>query len=129
MDESHEGHRFACGVAEFNNRRFFDSHETWEEIWLSAPEPYKTFLQGLIQVAAAFHHYTRDNRAGAQSLLRQGLEKLEKFPNNYRGLRLEALRSAARDWAAALAAGESPSADAFPQIERVADASAATRED
>jgi hypothetical protein len=27
-------------------------------VWLVAEEPEKTFLQGLIQVAAAFHHFT-----------------------------------------------------------------------
>jgi len=36
---------------------FFTAHEAWEKPcgW-KAPEPDKTFLQGLIQVTAAFHH-------------------------------------------------------------------------
>jgi len=119
MNPDQEAQQFARGIEQFNQSRFFEAHETWEEIWLSAAEPEKTFLQGIIQVAAAFHHYTRGNPAGAQSLLRQGLNKLEKFPNHYGGIRLEALRSAARQWAGALAEGESPGADAWPRIETI----------
>jgi uncharacterized protein len=73
----------------------------WEEIWLSATEPEKTFLQGLIQLAAALHHYSRGNRAGAQSLASAALEKLRKFPGDYGGINLAALLYAARGWIAA----------------------------
>ncbi len=41
-----------------------------------AEEPEKTFLQGLIQVAAAFHHFQRGNCAGTISLLRSALRRL-----------------------------------------------------
>ncbi len=85
----------------FNSAEFFKAHEVWEEIWLAAPEPEKTFLQGLIQLAAAFHHYSRGNRAGGQSLATTALEKLEKFPGNYSGVNLAALRRASREWLAA----------------------------
>jgi predicted metal-dependent hydrolase len=118
MHPGHEAQQFARGIEQFNHRRFFEAHETWEEIWLSAPEPDKTFLQGMIQAAAAFHHYTRGNRLGAQSLLREGLIKLEKFPNGYRGVHLKTFREAVGKWADALAAGESPDVDALPRIER-----------
>jgi predicted metal-dependent hydrolase len=70
----------------------------WEGLWLGATEPEKTFLQGLIQCAAAFHHYSRGNRNGARSLLAAGVEKLEKFPDDHRGINLTALRAAARQF-------------------------------
>ncbi len=98
--------------------QFFEAHETWEEIWLAAPEPEKTFLQGIIQVSAAFHHYRRGNRSGTQSLLRAGLRKLEQFPENHRGLELSALRAAGRKWAAAMAAGDDPGEAELPRIVR-----------
>ncbi len=106
------------GIEQFNARAFFDAHETWEEIWLTAPEPEKTFLQGIIQVSAAFHHYCRGNPAGAQSLLTAGLLKLSRFPENHRGLDLEALRDAASHWAKALGNNEDPGPDALPLIRR-----------
>ena len=108
---------FARGIEQFNQRRFFESHESWEVIWLSAPEPDKTFLQGIIQVAAAFHHYTRGNRAGAESLMLAGLEKLEKFPAGYRRLQLEKFRAAVREWLSLLATGQSPTTETLPRIE------------
>ncbi len=108
--------KFRKGLAQFNCGRFFDAHETWEEIWLSAPDPEKTFLQGIIQVAAAFHHYSRGNREGTRSLLAAGLRKLDQFPSNHRGLKLEELRAAMRRWLAALEAGNSPGREEFPQI-------------
>ena len=106
---------FRKGMDQFNRGEFFESHESWEAIWLAAPEPDKTFLQGIIQVAAALHHYHRGNIAGARSLLRRGLGKMERFPPDYRGLRLEEIRAACRAWQAYLRrpVGEAPQA---PQI-------------
>jgi predicted metal-dependent hydrolase len=108
---------FRRGVEQFNAREFFGAHETWEAIWLRAPEPEKTFLQGIIQVAAAFHHYRRGNAAGAQSLLNAGRQKLEQLPARYRGLDLGSLCAAAREWAEALARGEDPGAHLLPRLE------------
>jgi len=31
-------------------------------VWLKAIEPDKTFLQGLIQITAALHHWQRGNQ-------------------------------------------------------------------
>ncbi len=106
------------GIAQFNRGEFFESHESWEEIWLAAPEPDKTFLQGLIQVAAAFHHYRRSNLAGARSLLAEGLGKLERFPADYRGIALESLRASAREWSEAFASGTPPPRRQLPQIRK-----------
>ncbi len=118
MEPAEAEENFRRGLEQFNQGRFFDAHETWEEIWLASPEPERTFLQGIIQVAAAFHHYTRGNRGGTQSLLLAGLEKLDRFPKTHRGVRLEELRAAARRWMDALAAGHDPGPDALPRIEQ-----------
>ena len=120
MNRRDADERFAQGIAQFNRGEFFNAHETWEEIWLTAPEPDKTFLQGIIQVAAAFHHFQRDNRAGAESLLRTGFEKIGPFPDDYRGLRLAQLRAAIQEWLAALSSEGSPTPSPFPRIERTA---------
>ncbi len=92
--------KFQNGVILFNSGEFFKAHEVWEEIWLTAPSDEKLFLQGLIQLAAAFHHYSRGNRAGMQSLVTTALEKLDKFPDVFSGLNL-AVRLASREWVAA----------------------------
>jgi predicted metal-dependent hydrolase len=115
--DSHEEHQlFQRGLEAFNSAHFYDAHEIWEEIWLKSLNPEKIFLQGLIQVAAAFHHYSRVNRLGARRLLRAGLTKIEPFPSVYRGLELEPLRAAVRHWLAALDAGQNPEEDKLPHI-------------
>jgi uncharacterized protein len=101
-----ESGQFERGLAHFNAGEFFEAHEVWEEIWLTAPDPEKTFLQGMIQIAAAFHHYSRRNLRGTKSLLGAGLAKIDSFPGDHRGLALAELRVESQEWAAALAAEE-----------------------
>jgi hypothetical protein len=108
---------FRRGIEQFNAGRFFDAHETWEEIWLLSPEPEKTFLQGIIQIAAAFHHYSRDNLRGTRSLLEAALRRLEHFPARHQGIALDLLRAAARQWTAALADRRDPGPEGVPRIE------------
>jgi len=112
----HEPDLFAHGVELFNTRYFFEAHEAWEEIWLHTEPPEKTFLQGLIQVTAAFHHHSRENLRGTKSLLRAGLIKLEDFPPHHRGLNVEKLREVARRWLAALGRAEKIPWPALPRI-------------
>ncbi len=107
---------FRRGLELFNRCRFFEAHEIWETIWLAAPESEKTFLQGLIQVAAAFHHYARGNRAGALSLLEAGLQKLEGFPAHHHGIDNDGFCRAVRRWVAVLSAGEDPVRENFPRV-------------
>jgi len=116
MTTSEHQEKFRRGVEQFNTRHFFDAHETWEEIWLGSPEPEKTFLQGIIQIAAAFHHYTRGNTRGARTLLEAGLRRLERFPDIHNQLALEALRAAARNWAETLTRGRDPGPELVPKI-------------
>jgi predicted metal-dependent hydrolase len=115
--DSHEKDRlYQKGLEAFNSAHFYDAHEHWEEVWLETPNPDKKFLQGLIQVAAAFHHYSRANLLGTRNLLRAGLLKLDCFPEVHGGLEIEALREAVRGWLLALEARESPKRDQIPQI-------------
>jgi predicted metal-dependent hydrolase len=111
------GRAFRRGIEQFNTGRFFDAHETWEEVWLRSPEPEKTFLQGIIQVAAAFHHHSRGNLRGARSLLKAGLGRLAGFPGVYRGIALGALRATVQAWANALEEGRSSPERPIPRIE------------
>jgi uncharacterized protein len=116
MKSSNDDEKFELGLAHFNAGRFFEAHEAWEEIWLGESEPEKTFLQGIIQVAAAFHHYSRGNHRGMKSLLASGIIKLERFPDAHRGIALEQLRAAVRQWAAALSEGNTLASQGLPRI-------------
>jgi uncharacterized protein len=113
-----ESNAFARGTRQFNARRFWHAHESWEEIWLHAAEPEKRFLQGIIQISAAFYHHQRKNLVGTRTLLRRGLEKVERFPPRHRSLRLEELRRAVREWLAELERDGSCAGWPYPRLSR-----------
>lgn len=107
------------GIDHFNAGRYFDAHESWEEIWRSTtPEP-KELFRGLIQVAVGlYHHHVRGKAAPARRVLARGLRRLERYPQGTEGLDLDALRTAARRWEGWLAApGGTPPPP--PQLRRV----------
>jgi hypothetical protein len=76
----------AEGLRLYEAGEFFSAHESWEGVWLSSPEPEKTFLQGLIQVTAAFHHWQRNNRLGTILLLQAALRRLDRYPESFGGI-------------------------------------------
>ncbi|MFZ3217376.1 MAG: DUF309 domain-containing protein [Candidatus Acidiferrales bacterium] len=118
MNSSEKEERFQRGLAHFNAREFFAAHEVWEEIWLAEAEPEKTFLQGIIQIAAAFHHYERGNPQGAETLLASGIVKLSRFPAGHRGLAVQDLREEAKAWARSLGRGTRSPQQRIPVIHR-----------
>lgn len=105
------------GIHQFNSRDFFEAHETWEKIWLTSSSSKRILLQGLIQLAAAFHHYHRGNLVGTRTMLEAALTKLSDFPRVHSGLQLESLRVDTRKWLTALNAGKAPEEATLPQIE------------
>jgi uncharacterized protein len=106
----------AEGMRCFREEEFFAAHEHWESVWLRLPEPEKTFLQGLIQVAAAFHHFQRGNLSGAMSLLQRALQRLERYPASFGGIGVSALCEEIREWLQAFKAGKTMPGLAFPEM-------------
>jgi uncharacterized protein len=119
MKSSEKEEKFERGLRHFNAREFFEAHEVWEEIWLFEDEPEKTFLQGIIQIAAAFHHYRRGNSDGAETLLAAGIVKIMRFPADHRGLAIHHLREEAKFWARALGEMQRPGDARLPAIRSV----------
>jgi hypothetical protein len=95
------------GVERFNAGRFFDAHESWEEIWRSTtPEPADLF-RGLIQVAVGLYHYLESGKRGpARRVLARGLRRVEPVAPAAEGLDQEAFVADAARWEAWLEAGE-----------------------
>lgn len=99
MDPECKHEAFRRGIDCFNRRQFFTCHEVLEEIWLQEPEAEKPFYQGLIQIAAGFHHLVeKKNPRGALSLIAAGAEKLRRYPPVYHGLDLAGLLTALASW-------------------------------
>lgn len=85
--------QFELGIAEFNEGKFFECHDTFEALWMDERGEPKRFLQGLIQGAVGVFHATRGNLAGAESQLSKSLAKLGEYRNHYFGVDVEALRT------------------------------------
>lgn len=106
----------ACGLECYWNAEFFDAHEHWESVWLRLDEPEKSFLQALIQTAAAFHHLNGENRRGAASLLRRALRRFDLCEGSFGGVAVEPLRDEVREWLRVLESEQMPLPAAFPRI-------------
>ena len=113
--------RFQKGLDVFNSRDYFEAHEVWEDLWHEYRETDRTFLQGLIQIAAGLYHLDCGNIRGARSQLSKGLRKLEPYQPSHKGVDLPALMSAINiclSRVTAIEQGEQKSFDLklFPQI-------------
>lgn len=115
--ESPHSEKIQIGIDLFNAGEYFRAHEVWEEIWLAASGRDKIFLQGLIQLAASFHHFSRGNVSGAASLLEASSAKLVQFPAVYRGITLRSLLERMKSCLASFKKGQTLAEMDPPQIE------------
>jgi predicted metal-dependent hydrolase len=74
------------GIRLFNDEYFFEAHEVLEDVWKRDHGEARLFLQGLIQISAAYHHYQNGNLVGAATLLQRGADKIRKYPPRYLGI-------------------------------------------
>lgn len=108
--------QFAEGIELFNAGKYFEAHEALEALWLTESGGRKTFLQGLIQVAAAFHHHAQNNPVGFKSLLGKGCSKINSFHEKYAGIDLAGLMHQLHLWQQTLGAPRSGPTPPLPQI-------------
>ena len=85
-----------AGIRQYNDGYFFEAHETWEDLWYLSPLPFRTFLQGVIQLAAAFVHLIRHEYRGTVGLLDAALEKLDSCSPSFMGVDVARLTAEAR---------------------------------
>ena len=109
-----------AGATLFDARRFWDAHEAWEEIWQAESRPIRSFYQGLIQIAAGYHHWTVTRRPnGVQILLAAATGKLSWYRPAYLDVDVDAIvadaermrgRARGKDaaWLTALSSDEMP---------------------
>ena len=71
------------GLELFNDAKYFEAHEAWEELWHVEQGRDRTFVQGLIQVAGHFVHINKGNWSGALSLAEAALGKFN-LPASHR---------------------------------------------
>lgn len=74
--------RLRRGMHEFDDRAFFEAHESWEAVWLGLPRDHawRSPIQGMIQIAAGLVKWERRNDRGTRLLLARGLGRLASAP-------------------------------------------------
>lgn len=84
-------HDFLLGARFFDEGRFFEAHDVWEELWMETTGRKRVFYQGMIQLAVAYYHASNSNAKGAAHLITRSIEKLEQFLPSLEGVDLEAI--------------------------------------
>ena len=103
------------GVALFNRAHFFDAHEVLEDVWRSVPRDcasrrhLRLHLQGMVQLAVAFHHQSTGNHVGARSVLERAMRNLNGADSSFPDLDLDRLRAELEIWRQHLDHSESAS--------------------
>lgn len=97
---SHHDRHFKGGVELFNQARFFDAHEALEDVWREVPRelPLRKHLQGMVQLAVAFHHQSTGNSVGARSVLERALRNLQGGEASFPSLDFDLLRAELTPW-------------------------------
>ena len=95
---------FKRGLDLFNRGRFFDAHEVLEDLWRPLPrhspaqERLRLQVQGMIQIAVAFHHESTGNHVGARSVLQRALRNIKGAERSFPQLDFDRLRSELAVW-------------------------------
>jgi predicted metal-dependent hydrolase len=109
---------FERGIELFNDGRFFECHEVWEQAWLRSSGEPKLFYQGMIQAAVAILHSQRGNLAGSRTLWAKARDKLEGLPAEYNSIVLGSLRIGLAEFFDQVLSGANTAVDP-PKIERI----------
>jgi predicted metal-dependent hydrolase len=106
------------GIELFNEGRYWDAHEAWEETWMPDRKGIDAgFFKGLIQVAAGCFHYRRHNRRGTVNKWRSGAGYLRAYPATHRRVAVGRLVARVDALLEAMEAEEWPELE-LPRIER-----------
>ena len=107
------------GIDLFNQGRYFECHEAWEEIWKRSDGEEKLFYQGLIQAAVAILHAQRGNLEGARSLHQKAREKLDPLADEHMGIALGEMRIALTQFIEIALRADGGAMPKPPQLRRV----------
>ena len=73
----------------FNNHKWYEAHDAFEEIWNSVDGDKRQVIQGILQVSVSQFHLSKGNLNGATILLGEGLGRIKTRTNTNLGIDLE----------------------------------------
>ena len=89
--------KFHEGIRLFNEGRFFECHDLFEEIWMSEEGSDAEFFRALIHLAVGSYHMNNGNYRGAKSQLIKGIQKLEPYEPEHLGIHVAPLVGSFRE--------------------------------
>jgi predicted metal-dependent hydrolase len=109
--------RLREGIKLFNEGRFFESHEILEQFYYQTEAAHKPFVEGLIQLAAAFRLYSDFGEVkGPVRMIRQALIRFENYQPSYLEIRVRDLSEAMEAWAEERAESAGKPLSSVPKI-------------
>jgi predicted metal-dependent hydrolase len=82
----------AEGIRLFNRGAYFEAHEALEEAWRAEQGPIRELYRGILQIAVAYLHITRNNYEGAIKVYGRSLKWMKAWPETCRGIQVGQLR-------------------------------------
>lgn len=92
------------GIEQFNQREYFEAHETLEALWNAEPDPIRVLYKGILQVGVGCYHLLNGNYRGATLKLQTGADYLSAFTPRCMDVEVAALIAAAQRLRAAIVA-------------------------
>ncbi|MEE9264127.1 MAG: DUF309 domain-containing protein [Vicinamibacteria bacterium] len=95
-DRWRENELYLYGVDLFNHGYWWEAHAEWERLWQATgrSDTAGSFLQGLIQVAAALVQHRAGRTEGARKLAIKGVAKLRRVDGRFMGVDVAAFADA-----------------------------------
>ena len=73
----------------FNNQKWYEAHDAFEEIWNILDGDERQVIQGILQVSVSQFHLSKGNFNGATILMGEGLGRIKSRTNVDLGIDLE----------------------------------------
>ena len=83
-------------IEQFNQREFWEQHETFELVWKAEQGPVRQMYQGILQVGVAYLQIQRRNYAGARKLFQRAWQYLNVLPDVCQGVDIGQLKADAQ---------------------------------
>lgn len=80
------------GIEQFNQREFWEQHETFEHVWKDEPGPVRQMYQGILQIGVAYYQIQRKNYIGARKLFQRAWQYLNVLPDVCQGVDIAQLK-------------------------------------
>ncbi len=81
------------GVSLFNDKKYFECHDYFEDLWMQCSNRDRLFYQGMVQAAVGCYHYNQNHYNSAINQFRKSIDKLKLYPDVFLGVGLANLIS------------------------------------